>query len=128
MENGTKKYPLSKLSVDEALRRVVKRLDSDSEDDSTDDDFFLTSDEEERLDALSDPVSDVEQDADTPDSDDHSAVEVVEEDGEFALPRRVRGRCRAGCARGASRCERQVGDRRGAPGAARAATQGVLAV
>ena len=44
MENTKKKGPLSNLSVDDALRRVVKGLEtmeSDSDDDNTDYDFFL---------------------------------------------------------------------------------------
>ena len=80
MENTKKKGPLSNLSVDGALRRVVKGLESDSNDDNTDHDFCISSDEEESLDALSDPESDVEQDADP---DDHAAVRVLERDGEF---------------------------------------------
>ena len=99
-----------------------KGVGSDSDDDNTDDDFFLSSDEEESLDALSDPESDVEQDAD---SDDHAAVRVLEQDGEFSLPRaRGRGRGRA-----ANRLGRQLAGRRGVPGAARvarAANRGAL--
>ena len=40
MENTKKKGPLSNLSVDDALRRIVKGLEIDSDDDNTDDDFF----------------------------------------------------------------------------------------
>ena len=84
--------------------------------------FFLSSDKEESLDALSDPESDFEQDAD---SDDHAAVRVLEHDGEFTLPRaRGRGRGRA-----ANRLGCQLAGRRGAPGAARvarAANRGAL--
>ena len=122
MENTKKKGPLSNLSVDDALRRIVKGLESDSDDDNTDDDFFLSSDEEESLDALSDAESDVEQDAD---SDDHAAVRVLERDGEFTLPRASR----SGRGRAANRLGRQLAGRRGAPGAARvarAANRGVL--
>ena len=82
----------------------------------------MSSDEEESIDALSDPESDVEQDAD---SDDHAAVRVLEQDGEFTLSRAWgRGRGRA-----ANRLGRQLAGRRGAPGAARvarAANRGVL--
>ena len=41
MENTKKKGPLSNLSVDDTLRRVVKGLESDSDDDNTEDDFFF---------------------------------------------------------------------------------------
>ena len=118
MENTKKKGLLSNLSVDDALHRIVKGLESDSDDDNTDDIFF-SSDEEESLDALSDPESDVEQDAD---SDDHTAVRVLEQDGEFTLPR-VSGRGRG---RAANRLGRQLAVRCGAPGAARAANRGAL--
>ena len=40
MENTKKKGPLSNLSVDDALCRIVKGLESDLDDDNTDDDFF----------------------------------------------------------------------------------------
>ena len=83
MEKTKKECPLSNLSVGDALRRVVMGLESDSDDNNTDDDS-LSSDEEENLEDLSNPQSDVEQDAD---SDDHAAVRVPEQDGEFALPR-----------------------------------------
>ena len=121
MENTKKKGLLSNLSVDDALHRIVKGLESDSDDDNTDYNFF-SSDEEESLDALSDPESDLEQDAD---SDDHTAVRVLEQDGEFTLPR-VSGRGRG---RAANRLGRQLAVCRGAPGAARvarAANRGVL--
>ena len=51
MENTKKKGPLSNLSVNDALRRVVEGLESDLDDNNTDDDFFLSSGEEESLDA-----------------------------------------------------------------------------
>ena len=106
MENTKKKGPLSNLSVDDALRRIVKGLESDLDEDNTDDDFFFSSDEEESLDALSDAESDVEQDAD---SDDHAAVRVLERDGEFTLPRASR----SGRGRAANRLGRQLAGRRG---------------